>query len=672
MTRVRAVFPTRLRADAAAIVGSQDEVEAALAAAAKRALDRAHEVLGQSLGSGVSATVHAPEIVWTGDGLAGVPPEARTRLEERIAASFARQNAQAAGRTDAAGASASDPPRAPLAASGIPPAAAAATSGVPLAPLDAPTTSLASLHGVPGEPAPQSSASASPAGREPAPPSPLPARSALLAGPKPLAIPAPGSAVAELAPAAAPTPTVEPAHDEAQAPPPAEDGRVSLGLRWFVETVPASPIVPAGTEVTFRLRNSGDRRLGWQAGPSDAPARPVFSLREEDGLTVRSSYPMAPDDPAEVALELDRPGRHRATFGGRPVDAAAAGAGVGEPILVGTEIDVVLETDDEALAAADLSATAAEDLARAKDPATPDGELVQAFRRLAVRRAIELVGANRREAEALLALHVGAPPDEPAGQAADDVARALGLDAELAQAASRAASSGDAETIERVGAVRRTLVEAFPAVALLPVDLRGLFRDQAELREPLLRSLFERVLRDCDAAREAVATGVVDVLELEHVVRDTRAALEADGDERCAALDAALEARAGSPELAATAPPSPWHLLFAPGLLPYLAATGAGEDLAALGPPGAADDGPGTGASSELRSRSSVGAAMLWAGVDVLLAGLDVAVDPELRAAPEAVTAAWRLGQRAAGTSVAEEVAAAIAGAARDAGPTDG
>ncbi len=447
--------------------------------------------------------------------------------------------------------------------------------------------------------------------------------------------------------------------------------RLSLDTAWYVEMDPASSIVPVGTQVTFRLRNEDDAPwAAWQREQGEAEARPVFGVRERGGRE-RSWY-ASPNYPVTVRRRFDRAGNVEVFFQGRPGRPAGPGMVIpGSPIYVSVEMDVVQQLTRETVEAEPRRATYREDINRLEDPRASDQEIAQAFLRVAVRRGIDIVNRNKQEAWDLLQMYTRGGRGRSAAEATEDLQRVLRFDAELAHQAQRLRSASGISAagvrslaelqarLQSINLVRASLVDAFPAmgVAMGGGPLATMVRrGESGRAQQSLRILLGRVLRDCDTTRQGLATGDLHIFDVERVVREVRQATGIDSDpRRRRAVDSAIRQHrrsslAASLGLAGAA----LVLLLVPGLGPYmsaavgLAAAGvswerAGDLLAASG----------AGVRGGIVGRGEAAAAVFWATIETLLAGLDVAaaVRPLARIAPHVPAAADRLVPRASGVA---------------------
>lgn len=189
---------------------------------------------------------------------------------------------------------------------------------------------------------------------------------------------------------------------------PLQERRWSLHAGWYVEMDPATPILEAGTEVTFHLLN--DQGYGfsdWEEEIPGAGKRPVFVLIDaENHMEFHKTKNIEPYH-AIYKLELNKPGKYRATFFGHPKQETDEGHAriLGEEVRVSVDFDVVADLSFEKLNGKDIEATSARDLQHLESPQASDGERFAAFERLAVRHAFNVLDDNRKEAEEQLELY---------------------------------------------------------------------------------------------------------------------------------------------------------------------------------------------------------------------------------------------------------------------------
>ncbi len=176
--------------------------------------------------------------------------------------------------------------------------------------------------------------------------------------------------------------------------------RLSLRMYWYVEMEPASSVVPVGKTVTFRLRNSLDYFEFWEPEPVMGERMPVLTITQEGA---EDDFALAPNDSKTdrptVRYTFARPGHLRAVFSGKPVEAEGGLADVGQEIRVSVDLDVVRDLTAQTMEGEPCQATSRADVNQLEDPDASDPEIAQAFQRIAVRRAIEIVNRNRQEAE---------------------------------------------------------------------------------------------------------------------------------------------------------------------------------------------------------------------------------------------------------------------------------
>ncbi len=93
---VQVFLPIRIKTDPGALEERQYDVQEALSAAAGRALTNSRNVVLERRGGYVGVKLHAPEVTWSGDGLADVPASVRAEIEALVRAALDRE-AKAAG-----------------------------------------------------------------------------------------------------------------------------------------------------------------------------------------------------------------------------------------------------------------------------------------------------------------------------------------------------------------------------------------------------------------------------------------------------------------------------------------------------------------------------------------------------------------------------------------------
>src|SRR3989442_218812 len=88
--------PVRIRSDSRALRERREAILDAVAAAAGRALDNSVDVVLKSRGGYVGVEVHAPEFVWSGDGLSEVQSALQVDFESEMNA-LLKQTIETAG-----------------------------------------------------------------------------------------------------------------------------------------------------------------------------------------------------------------------------------------------------------------------------------------------------------------------------------------------------------------------------------------------------------------------------------------------------------------------------------------------------------------------------------------------------------------------------------------------
>lgn len=444
--------------------------------------------------------------------------------------------------------------------------------------------------------------------------------------------------------------------------------RLSLDTTWFIEMDPASSLIPVGTTVTFRLKNVDDAPwAAWQRMQGETEARPVFGVRA--GPSSGRSWYASPNYPVTARRRFDRPGHVEVYFQGRP--GRPAGPGLvqpGGPLFLSVELDVVEDLTRATVESQARRRTYREDVTRLEDPAASGPEVAQAFQRVAVRRGIDIVNRNKQEAWDLLQMYTRGGRGRTGPQAVQELQAVLSLDSQLASQAQRlrsgagirAAGIRSRADLERrladITLVRASLVDAFPAMGVargggpLSTQVR---RGESQAAQHALRTLLQRVLRDCDTTRGALSTGDLHIFDVRRVVDEVRQSAGINADpRRRRAVDAAIQAHSRS-RLATSLglAGASLLLLFVPGLGPYMAAA-AGLAAAGISWESALDltAAAGAGVREGIVGRGEAAAAVFWASVETLLAGLDVAtaVRPLARIAPHVPAAANRLVPRTA------------------------
>jgi hypothetical protein len=484
-----------------------------------------------------------------------------------------------------------------------------------------------------------------------------------------------------------------PPETAAKAPAPAaatpkreEERRASLNTEWYIEMDPATSIIAAGTKATFRLRNTEGATFGWSCELPELGHSPVFTLSDDTGE--RKIY-YTHGDLSPGWITFSKAGHYRAAFRGHPQQAAGGDVNPwalvipGSEVLVSVDFDVLADLTPETLAGPSVQATAARDMEHLEDPQATEGEIAAAFQRLAVRRGLDALEANRQEAEEQLALYTKGTEGRTAAQATDELKRIVDLDEALqrewsrlhpseamlsyAQKRGRIVRSLDDliafvhEEQECIALGRAALVEAFPALAVVThnPELRTLFERSPEKRQGLIEFGLRHVLSDIETTKRNLASGDLSILRVGPIVADARRALAIDGDARKAkAVDRLLkEHGAEESTLGLAVAGATILLLFIPGIGPYLAATvGAGWAARSWVRAGELRAAAGAGVREGLVSRGEAGAAAFWAVLDTLFAGLDLggALGAASKIVPHVPEAAARLAERSAGGAAAK------------------
>jgi hypothetical protein len=429
------------------------------------------------------------------------------------------------------------------------------------------------------------------------------------------------------------------------------------GLRWHLEVEP-SGVVSAGKLVTVRLRNLNGVR-------GDFVRWPTVTLRAGQA----SSRPAEMQGPPPRRLLRDEQGYHLQFKVHDPgpleivVDAGPAGgsdrrlAPVLAPLRLTARIDVVGARGE---AAVDTEAARDEER-RLDDPAAGPGARGEAFRRMAVRRAIEIVAGNLREVGEMEA-RLGRP--ETAGAQTAEVAEAVALDLRLERERALRAQelerlSGEARTAElvvpehgtdlqreadaeaaeeRVAAcedavdaideARALLVEAVPALGLLRLgsDQRAAIAEGSPGEQTaVMKEALAKLRADCEQTIARLAAGRLDPTRSDSFVDRMRRELAIEADPRLAAdVEAMLERRRDEEfeDMRGLFGVS-LLLLLVPGVGPYLSvALGAGA--AAYGASGAID--AQAAASAGVMTGPEAAGVTLDAALETIFAGVDFAL----------------------------------------------
>jgi hypothetical protein len=454
-------------------------------------------------------------------------------------------------------------------------------------------------------------------------------------------------------------------------------------LGWHIALDPPSGIVKAGTTVTFTLASESGEYVAWRPLPGAEHARPLFTLTDPSGKS-SSWFPLIPSHPVVIARELAAPGHWRAQFRGKPVRAAgpagqpwAMTLGGQEELDVRVDLDVVKSFVREEVDTAAVTATGRLDIAHLEDPKASDVEIVEAFKRLVVRRAIQVVNRNKQEAEDLRRLYTTGTPGHTAREHADDVARVLEFERTLTLEVERLAAHPElavraaeregrplsgatgireyiAEKRERTQLARAALFEAFPAAALVQVgssEFRKPFMTRPELRPAILQFRLGNVVKDCEATAEAIATGDLDVFDADLILAEMRETLGIDADARKkrAVDDAIRRHERGQMSDAMGLAGAALILLLVPGIGVFLsAAMGIAAAGIAWERVGDLATAAGAGARGGIVSREQVSTAAFWALFDTLAAALDVAqaLGKVAKIAPHVAPTASRVAAR--------------------------
>jgi len=458
-----------------------------------------------------------------------------------------------------------------------------------------------------------------------------------------------------------------------------------LDTAWYVETEPATSLVPVGTEVIFRLKNSaGAHFAAWQR--ENGESRPLLGVRVRGGETT-TWLPTRPTYPVTLRRTFNRPGHVEVFFQGRPLqgvgpsDRPMAMTITGGEIYVSVELDITGQLTRTDVESETSQATYREDINRLEDPNASEPEIAQAFQRIAVRRGIDIINRNKQEAWDLLQMYTSGESGRSSMQAITDLRRVLSLSNQLERQISRLRSiPREGLTIARregvelhnsddyreyvmrkirdINLVRASLIDAFPAMALSMGGgpLATMVRSGEITRaQRALQTLLLRVLRDCDNTRNALSTEDLHIFDVPRVITEVRQTLGINSDprKRRAIDEAARRHQRSSLAQSLGLAGAAIVLLFIPGLGPYLAAA-AGLLAAGISWERAGDllSAAGSGVREGIVSGTEAGTAVFWATLETLLAGLDVAtaVRPLVRITPHVASATDRLVPVARGT----------------------
>lgn len=347
---------------------------------------------------------------------------------------------------------------------------------------------------------------------------------------------------------------------------PLQERRLSLGTGWYVEMDPATPVVAAGAQVAFHLRNSQEYEIdNWEEEAPGAGKRPLFVLVDaEHHMKFGRTTNIKPYH-AVFRTTLDKPRKYRATFLGHPkLRTHGGGATIDGPeVRVSVDFDVAADLSFEKLNGKDIEATSARDLQHLEDPNATEGELFAAFERLAVRHAFKVLEDNRKEAEEQLALYTKGAAGKTGAQATDELKRIVDVDDQLHWAeyrlrrdagyfrdklVPRAKNLGrdpialQKEELQRIVELRTTLIQAFPSLAFVRRDKdqapyadrdnkpQWNFRRQPGERASVIQCGLRRVLADIEKAKRQLATGELSILKAAPILAATRQALGIDAD----------------------------------------------------------------------------------------------------------------------------------------------
>jgi hypothetical protein len=176
---------------------------------------------------------------------------------------------------------------------------------------------------------------------------------------------------------------------------------------WFIEANPPSPIVRQGTSVTFGPR--------WSSLPLDGDSRAeptsiidtvrwqeplIFGVRGEDGTDSPWEISELERVPLRASHIFQSTGRKTVYFRGTPLTYS----GDPTPIEVTYELYVIPthgQPDARQLSATANRTIEEEDRQAIVDPSASDGAILMSFRRLAIRRGLQILSDNMREANNL-------------------------------------------------------------------------------------------------------------------------------------------------------------------------------------------------------------------------------------------------------------------------------
>lgn len=413
------------------------------------------------------------------------------------------------------------------------------------------------------------------------------------------------------------------------------ESRMSLGASWFVEMTPGTPIIPVGTKVRFTLKNPQRVVTNMWEGTSGTP---VFGVQErgKPSLERPSSYVMEP----WALKQFTKPGHYKVYFRGTPRKGYT---GFGKPLRVSIEFDVVRHLTSKTMQAPELKDTMREDIGRVERAS--GAEFVQAFKRIAIRRAIDIVNQNKMEALTLLRKYTPIAGGKRALIASQELQQVARLD----QAISNKIDSLKYQTsyeedpsepwvrrkiktpkkkvdwkqVKALELARASLLDAFPAIGLRSAKLYSYLKPKRA--QNMIAWGLRNVMEDCTNTRRALATGKLEILEVTGVLGEVRKSLALD-KKKAETLANAVSAHKTSGILKGLgAAGAAIGLLFIPGLGPYLsAAVGLADAAVEWKKAATLRAAAGAGVRKGIISSEAAATAQFWSMVGLLFSAFDV------------------------------------------------
>ena len=415
--------------------------------------------------------------------------------------------------------------------------------------------------------------------------------------------------------------------------------RVPLETAWYIEMTPNTSVIPVGTRVRFTLKNPYFRPNMWKT----RSGTPVFSVRGTGGKSMEKPSNLT-NEPYALKT-FAQIGHYKVYFRGAP--RRPDYLGYYRPVHVSVELDVVKYLTTETMQAPEQRGTLRQDISRAERATGP--AFVQAFKRIAVRRAIDIVNRNKMEALKLVSKYTPHGGNQAALRATRELQKVARLDQALAHqidllkykwvrvehptAAEPWASytikkprqKVDWTIVKNLELARASLVNAFPAVALGRKSLLTVYATPTHAQKLLVAGL-QGVMTDCDTTRRALATGKLDIFEAPGVVAEVRRVMSLSACKQQTLNRAMREHRVSGVLKGVGSAGVSLLLLLIPGLGPYLsAAVGLASAAVSWKHAQTLEAAAGAGVRKGIVTSEAAATAKFWGMFELLLAGLEVA-----------------------------------------------